>query len=720
MNKTTLPLPDAAIIQIDSVFESQPSWHTPETNLGPVDRLFWACQQVAQANHLECKLPLHIENKPLYLILEAIADSSGFRIRKVELTSDWWNYDNGPLLGFQKETGEPYALLPQRKGGYLLIDPLSHESKIVTADLAKTLALEAFYFYPIFPSTVLSWRNLLQFALNRHYHELISIILLQVLINFLGLMIPIATGFILDTVVPNAMSNLLVQLVILLSINALVIILFNISQSITLIRIRYKIDSIVQPAIWDRLLRVPVKFFRQFMLGDLADRASGIDRIQQIMTSAMIMGIVSGLLSIITLGLMFYYNVILTLAVILLAITIGLIFVATAFRKLKYQRVVSSLQGKISGFVLQILSSISKLRISNAELRAFTLWSRQYAEKSRFSYKAGNIAVRLGVFNVIFGVVALMTLFAMAYLSGTSLSFGSFIAFNAAFSQFFAAILGMTGLLVNLVQVVPLYERLMPILQAESEEVNSKNNRDILVSGQISVENLSFRYQPNNPLLFDNLSLEIKAGTLVAIVGPTGAGKSTLFRLLLGFEQPTQGSIFYESHNLLSLNIRNIRQQIGVVLQNGTLMPGSVYDNIAGNYVLTEDEAWEIAQTVALDKDIEAMPMKMHTLITEGGKTFSAGQRQRLMIARAIAHHPRILLLDEATMALDNLSQTIVLDNLAKLQMTRIVIAHRLSTLVKTNHIYVLDHGKIIQSGTYEKLMAEEGLFKTMAQQQIL
>jgi ABC-type bacteriocin/lantibiotic exporter with double-glycine peptidase domain len=231
---------------------------------------------------------------------------------------------------------------------------------------------------------------------------------------------------------------------------------------------------------------------------------------------------------------------------------------------------------------------------------------------------------------------------------------------------------------------------------------------------------LRFRYKEDLPIVLNDVSFTINPGEFVAFVGHSGSGKSTLFRLLLGFEKPESGFIHFDGLDLDDIDPQALRRQMGVVLQNGRITDGDIFTNIIGTAPLSIDDAWEAARAARLDKDIEAMPMGMHTVISEGGGGLSGGQRQRLLIARAIVHRPRILLFDEATSALDNQTQSTVSRSLEQLNATRIVIAHRLSTILHADRIFVFDQGGIVQQGTYDELMAQEGLFRDLAQRQIV
>ncbi len=327
--------------------------------------------------------------------------------------------------------------------------------------------------------------------------------------------------------------------------------------------------------------------------------------------------------------------------------------------------------------------------------------------------------MRLGVFQASFAVIVTLVLFAMVMGRGEALSFGSFITFNAAFAQFFMAVLAMTGAWASALEIIPLFERIKPIVEA-LPEVGKIGLMPDKLSGLIKMNQISFRYQKNTPFIFQNLSLDIASGEFVALVGLSGAGKSTIFRLLLGFEKPESGNILYDNMELSTLNVAGLRRQLGVVLQNTSLMPGTILENIIGISDLTEEEAWAAVKQVALDEDIAEMPMRMQTIIIESGRTLSMGQRQRLMIARALVRKPQILLLDEASSAIDNATQALIYENLAKLEITRVIAAHRLSTIRHADRILVLNKGNIEQSGSYDSLIQEEGLFSQLVCRQTL
>jgi ATP-binding cassette subfamily C protein len=265
---------------------------------------------------------------------------------------------------------------------------------------------------------------------------------------------------------------------------------------------------------------------------------------------------------------------------------------------------------------------------------------------------------------------------------------------------------------------VPTYERAKPILETLPEVDEMKADPGEL-TGELEVSHVSFRYREDGPIVLKDVSVQVKPGEFVALVGPSGSGKSTLFRLLLGFEKLEAGAVYYNGRDLVGLDIREVRRQIGVVLQNGKLMAGDIFTNIIGSSLLTLEDARQAARMAGLEDDLKAMPMGLHTVISEGGGTLSGGQRQRLLIARALVHRPRILFFDEATSALDNRTQAIVSESLDNLQATRIVIAHRLSTIMNADRIYVLQDGRVVQQGTYDELIQAEGVFADLAKRQM-
>jgi NHLM bacteriocin system ABC transporter ATP-binding protein len=424
------------------------------------------------------------------------------------------------------------------------------------------------------------------------------------------------------------------------------------------------------------------------------------------------------------LGLLFYYSVPLALiATFVAAINIA-VTIISGIITLRKVRPLLNQQGLLFGMMVQIIGGVAKFRVAGAEARAFAYWGRQYRHQLHLMLGSQGIEDNMVVINNILSALTPAVIFAFATdllqsQANGGISTGTFLAFNAAFGTFISGATSLSSTVVDILEVLPLWERAQPILQA-TPEVDANKTDPGRLSGRVEIKHIVFRYRAQGDLTLDDVSLRVEPGEFIALVGPSGSGKSTLFRLLLGFDSPESGSICYDGQELAGLDVNAVRRQLGVVLQNSRLMSASMFDNISSSAPLTMDEAWEAARMAGLASEIAAMPMGMHTVVSEGGTNLSGGQRQRLLIARALALRPRILLFDEATSALDNRTQAIVSESLEKLNVTRIVVAHRLSTIRNADRIYVLQNGRLVQQGNFEQLAHKEGLFSQLIQRQRL
>jgi NHLM bacteriocin system ABC transporter ATP-binding protein len=650
--------------------------------------------------------------------LDLIAKASHVRIRRVVLSGTWWRQDAGPMLAFRAEGNRPVALIPVSSTRYQLADPLTGAREPLTRDLAATLSTVAHCFCATFPDETIRVWHVIRLGLRNVRQELVTIIATALGGVLLGMAFPIITGMVFDWVIPSAARSQLWYLVAALLVASGTEIILNLTQSIALMRLETRSDVTVQAAIWDRLLRLPVPFFRSYTAGDLALRANGINAICQILSGVILTSLLSGVFSILYFALLCYYSPKLTL-VACGWVVVNLAQVAiTSAVTLRLQRPRYALEGKLSGMILQFITGIAKLRVAGAEAQAFAVWAKSFSAQKQLDWRSGIYGNLFGIFNELFPMITTMLLFTgAAFWAEPNISTGKFLAFSVAFTIFLDATINAGSALISVVHAVPVYERAKPILEARPEVTELKADPGLL-TGRIELNQVSFRYKPDAPWALRDFSVHIKSGEFVAIVGPSGSGKSTLMRILLGFERPESGAIFYDGLDLQGLDIQAVRRQFGVVLQNGKLMPGDIFQNIAGSGLWTLEDAWEAARLAGLEEDIKAMPMGMHTVLGEGAATLSGGQRQRLMIARAIIAKPRILLFDEATSSLDNYTQAIVSRSLESLKATRLVIAHRLSTIQNAHRIHVVLKGRLVQSGTFTELSAVPGPFAEIASRQ--
>jgi NHLM bacteriocin system ABC transporter ATP-binding protein len=649
--------------------------------------------------------------------LGALTRASGIFSRRVELGGTWWQQDLGPLLAFRRDGG-PVALLPVSPRRYRLVDAAAGTSAAVTPAVAATLGSTAHVLYRAFPAHAVGVRELVRFGLRGAAKDIGLLATAGIAAALLALLIPVVSGIILDDVIPQAERRQLGQVTLLLIAAAIASALFGFVQSLSVLRARGRLDASTQSAVWDRLLRLPMSFFRDYTAGDLANRAMGINAISATLSMVSLHSVFSGVFSIFSLGLLFWYDWKLALIGLGLVVLATIVSTALYWVQLQYQRPLLTVVGRITGEILQLLTGISKLRVAAAEPRAFATWADLYTEQSRLRVKAQSRANAASVFGSAFhGYATLVILIGIVWLA-RDMKAGQFLAFVTAFGQFSGGIMGMLGALDSSMAVVPLYERARPILRALPENDFDAADPGEL-TGLVELADVFFRYDAEGEFVLSGVSLRVEPGEFLAITGPSGAGKSTLLRLLLGFETPERGTVAYDRRTLAGVDLHALRRQLGVVLQDATLMPGSIFDNIVGSASLSEADAWEAARMAGLDEFIRGLPMGMRTFVSEGAVTFSGGQRQRLMIARAIVARPRILLFDEATSALDNQTQAVVRDAIARLNATRIVIAHRLSTVQEADRILVLDRGRIVQEGSYGELIAIPGPFAELARRQI-
>jgi NHLM bacteriocin system ABC transporter ATP-binding protein len=687
------------------------------------DPLLAACQLVGERIGVTFFAPMK-GGRPLAQgdRLEEIANASAVRMRPVALKGEWWREDNGPLLAYHAESRAPYALLPVKDLRYELHDPATGKVERVTARVADELAGFGTQFYRPFPPKAIKLFDMLKFALRGQRRDVATVIILGLLGGVISMALPIATGRMVDAVIPAAQPSAAITLMLGLIAAIVAAQLFEIVRAVAVLRVEGKMDGAVQSAVWDRVLALPVPFFRGYTAGDLASRINGINVIRHALSGTTVSTLLSSLFALLNFLVLFYYSVALAGIAALLSLIAIAVAVTTGLLKLRYERQLADLGGRLSGTVFQYLVGIVKLRISAAENRAFANWAAEFTRYRGIAFRAQNIAVFDHTFFAGYSVIINVVIFAVIGMfmlgdGGLAMSTGDFVAFSAAFGVFFGALVGTTETLLGLLNLVPIYTRAKPILTGLPEVDASKKHPGVL-EGSIEVVKVGFSYTADQEILKDT-SFSVRPGGFIALVGPSGSGKSTLFRLMLGFEKPSRGSIYYDNQDLADLDVRAVRRQLGVVLQGGQLMSGDIFTNIVGTSSLTIDDAWEAARMVGLDEDINQMPMGMHTVISEGSSTLSGGQRQRILIARAIAHRPRILFFDEATSALDNRTQAIVSRSLEQLKATRIVIAHRLSTVMNADRIIVLQNGAIVQTGSYAELIAQEGPFAELAKRQI-
>jgi len=626
-------------------------------------------------------------------------------------------------VAYTRTDHHPVALLPVQGHRYEQFDPVSLQTSPVTAATARRLEPTAFVFYRPLPAGDLNALSLLKFAFWGQGRDWLVILLTGVAATLIGMLVPQATAALVDTVVPYGDRALLVQIGLGLLAAAFGATSFQLAQAIASLRVETGADANLQAAVWDRLLKLRPSFYRHYSTGDLNSRVSSITAIRRQLSGSVLQGLFAAAFSLLNLALLIYYSLPLAAVALGLALVIMAVTVASGLVLVRKYRPLLEIQGSLYGLVVQLINGVSKLRIAGAEERAFAAWGQRYSQQLRLTLSTQQLEDAVAVFNTVLPIITTLILFWLASqflgdANGMGLSTGTFLAFSVAFGIFISGATSLSNTLVALLDVVPLWQRARPILQAEPE-VNLTKADPGQLSGALRVNRVNFRYQPDGPLILENVSFEANPGEFIALVGPSGSGKSTAMRLLLGFDLPQAGHVFYDGQDLAGLDPVAVRRQFGVVLQTSRLSAGSMFENLAGGALISLEAAWAAASQAGLAEDIRAMPMQMHTVVSEGGSNLSGGQRQRLLIARALAVKPKILLMDEATSALDNRTQTIVTESLDRLHVTRVVIAHRLSTIRHADRIYVVESGRVVQQGSFEDLAAQPGTFSQLIKRQL-
>jgi NHLM bacteriocin system ABC transporter ATP-binding protein len=682
------------------------------------DALAGALAVIAATEGFELRPPTDDDrDAPLFERLGCFANATGFRFREIALGDDWWTEEGPAFLGIATADARPLALV-WRRSRWRAVDPQTLAETAIDRTAAASLMSRGYMIYAALPERLTMW-ELWRFAVFGVRGDIVRLLAASAAATLAGLLLPVATGAVLGTAVPDGRMTLLYDMLLLLVAAAIGGACFQVVRAAALIRLGTHVDRRLQSAIWDRVIRLRTSFFRGYSVGDLALRILGVDAIRRILSGVTVDGVISGVFSLASLGVMLIYDASLAAFAVGYGVVAALLLFVLGRQQMRLQRIVYQRKGIVSGLLIEILGGIAKLRVAAAELRAFSRWSGAFAEQRANDARSGRLSAFQTVAATSLPILGALGIFAIAAGGAQPIDVASFAAFNSAFGQFTAAILGLAAALNASIEAVPLFARVRPVFEAPLEVEQSRIDPGRL-AGQLAVRNLSFRYAEDTPWILDDIDFEVRPGESVAIVGASGSGKSTLLRLLLGFESPARGGVYYDGKDLEKLDLRLVRRQIGTVLETAGLIPGSIYENIAGSAPLTREQVMEAVRLAGLDADIAAMPMGLESFIMEGGSQISGGQRQRVMIARALVRKPRLIFFDEATSALDNRTQAIVGESIAAMNATRIVIAHRLSTIRTADRILVLERGRIVETGTYDELVARDGVFHRLAQRQLL
>ncbi|MFJ6386651.1 NHLP bacteriocin export ABC transporter permease/ATPase subunit [Streptomyces sp. NPDC091972] len=699
---------EAVRVQADRTLLASIGKSKQRATAADADASYAACRLVADAAGIRLAENAHSGTESDRLDpVERIALASRVRIRSVRLDGRWWRDNVGPLVGHRALSGAPVALL-WRRGGYVAVHPATGRETPIEKDNAEEFEPRAVMFYRPLPDRKLSPLGLVRFSMRGTASDVTNLLLSGLVTVAIGALVPIATGKVLGEFVPRAQTGLIVQVCLAVMVSGVVTAAFMLLQNLTMLRLEGRIEATLQPAVWDRLLRLPTKFFTERSTGELASQAMGISSIRRMMAGIGPTVAQSVTVGAMNLGLLFWYSVPMAMAAIGMLVVIAAGFLGLGLWQVRWQRRLVVLGNKLNNQAFQTLRGLPKLRVAAAENYAYAAWASEFARSRELQQKVGRIKNLTSVMGSVY--LPLCTLLMFMLLAGPargSMSAAEFLTFNTSVTMLLTSVTQLTGAFVSAVAALPLFEEIKPVLEAQPE-VRTASTRPGPLTGALEARRLSFRYSDDGPLVLDDVSFEIRPGEFVAIVGPSGCGKSTLLRLLIGFDRPVSGSVLYDGQDLAALDQSAVRRQCGVVLQHAQPFTGSILDVICGTEPYTPEEAMAAAAMAGLAEDIQRMPMGLHTIVSGSG-AISGGQRQRLMIAQALIRRPRILFFDEATSALDNDTQRTVIESTKALNATRVVIAHRLSTVLDADRVIVMENGKVAQQGPPAQLLADTG-----------
>ena len=650
--------------------------------------------------------------------IEYSCRQSGIMYRSVKLEKGWYRDAAGAMLGRLK-SGEVVALLPDKLGRYGFFNPNTQKRVKLNRKTQELFEEDAYCFYKPFPLKKIGIRDLIKYIFSTiDVSVIVYIVAITLFATLVGMITPKITKILFSDVLESKSLQLLLSVACFYVCTSLSLLLIRGIKSLLMNRVSIQMDVSVQAATMARVLSLPPNFFKNYSSGEITSRAQSVNSLCTTLVQTFLSTGLTSLFSLLYITQVFVYAKELVVPALCVTIATLVFSVVSSLVQMKISEKQMELSGKMSGLTYQIITGVQKIKLSGSEKRVFARWLNHYSEEAKLTYNPPKFLLFNGVISTAISLVGTIVMYFFAVQSNVSVA--DYTAFNSAYGMLSGALMSVAGIALTAARIKPVFEMAKPIMNAEPE-ISEGKQTVTKISGGIELSHVSFRYDVNSPLVVDDLSLKIRPGQYVAVVGKTGCGKSTLLRLLLGFEKPQKGAIYYDGRDIETVDLRSLRKKIGVVTQNGKLFQGDIYSNIVISApYLSVDDAWKAAEVADIAEDIRKMPMGMHTIISEGAGGISGGQKQRLMIARAVAPNPKILMFDEATSALDNITQKEVSEALDGLKCTRIVIAHRLSTIKQCDRIIVLDGGKIAEDGTYDELLAKKGYFYELVERQRL
>ena len=682
-----------------------------------------ALELISQLEGVEFNIPNRTENLDEPLSIMDVLDTSEVRGRRVTLDVEdkWWSSDSGTLLAFRSEDEQPVVLVPSQWGNYREIDPITKKTRRLHSRNIDTLSEHAWMFYPTTPIDSVKPKDLLRLALKGSKPDLLRLVLTGFTHGLISLIPAFAIGFVVSQVNTEWSTAVLSTLVITLLAFAILGGLFHLAQSSAMMRIEARSVSRLEASFWDRLIRLPPRVLRQQSSGDLAMSGMTFQNLRDGLQGVVADSFLSILFLLPIFIVIFSYDAYLGSTALFVSLISLSIAVFLGVRQINPQSLMISATRTVTGKLFQIIGGITKLRMEAAEGSAYDIWARDYRQQKQAELDLASIEGHSRAFGAALPfLTAGVLLLVIDTTTGKHIPLADFLVVFFVFLAFQSAVSKLCGSLGVVAATIPALRQLQPLL-GETLEADAQGESVDYLGGGVLFDRISFRYEEEGRLILDDVTIEANPGEFIAIAGESGAGKSTIFRLALGLDTPNAGAVYYDGRDLRHLNLKQVRRQIGAVPQSVGLHPQDLWDNLMSHHDnVRTSEVWSAARAAKVEDAIKAMPMGMMTVVGTNGSVLSGGESQRVTIARSIISKPNVMLLDEATNWLDNENQAEVMQNLTSLTSTRIVIAHRLSTLQQADRIYVLKDGKVAEVGSFEDLLESDGIFTDLVKRQIV
>ena len=696
------------------------------TREAPATDLLAALRVIGAHERIRFRAPAGSAAETESVALADILRASDVRTRTVRLPDDeqWWRGDNGTMLGYLGDERAPVALIPSgATGRYKIVNPRSGRAERMTRQLATALHPQAVAFYPPLPPRPAGAGDVLRMVGTGAAPHLLKYAAMGVMVALIAYVPALVLGLVASHIVPTGNRGVLGPAIAGALALGFVGGLVQLMQSLALIRIEGRGATRITGAFWSRVLSLPSRILRGYMAGDLAMRALSFQQLRDVISGTVANAVTSLLFMLPAACLLIVFEPALTVALLAVGLVVLFALVLLGAVQLRWRQRALETAQQLNGKLYEFINAIGRVQKARAMGAVFAAWAVPFRVQKRAEHRANQIDAPMHAINGFAPLLASAALMAVFALGATpDASIGDFLVVYLAGTVFFSALTRLGTTVSALTEVLSTYRQAAPLLgQAPESPADKRMPRTAAtrLGGDVRLDHATFRYDPDGPLILDDVSIRCRPGEFVAIAGESGSGKSTIFRLLLGLEKPESGTAYYDGSDLSGFDLEAFRQQIGVVTQDAALMSGTILENIVGvDSSLTEDDAWAAAELASVADDIRDMPMGMNTAVGEDVALLSGGQAQRLLIAAALVRKPKLLLLDEATNSLDNTAQASVVANIDRALASRIVIAHRLTTIRGADRIYVMSAGKVVQEGSFGELAAVPGRFRDLVARQ--